>query len=600
MIRKTLVALIVGFALTGCEATSINVQSQQHSVEQADANTQMMTLAQTYFDESITHSPLSATFFGMSEYNDKFELPLGPDSLAQSRAFTARYLARLESLDRSELSGQAKLSYDILYYELVQNKAAEQFDDQFMPIDQMYGPHHVFAAMGSGESAQPFKTVDDYSNFLKRADGFVIWLQSVQAMMTQGIERKVVLPRAITAKVIPQFSTHVVDRAEDSVFWGPIQNLPDSFSDEEKRQITQSYKHYIERTLVPAYRDMVSFLETTYLPASRASVGYSALPNGQAWYQHYIKENTTLDMTATEIHQLGLSEVKRIRDEMSSVKEQVGFEGDLQAFFEHLRNSDEFYFQSEAELIKAYEDVKKKIDARVPLLFDIKPKADYVVKPVEAFRAASAPGASYESPAPDGSRPGVFYINSHNLKAQPKFIVETLSIHEAAPGHHFQLALQQEIDDLPEFRKFGGSTVFVEGWALYAESLGKELGLFTDPYQWYGRLSDEQLRAMRLVVDTGLHAKGWTRAQAIDFMLDNSSMAKSDVEAEVERYIAWPGQAVSYKVGQFKIRQLREYAEQELGERFDIRAFHNQVLIDGAVPMPVLEVKIQRWVESQK
>ncbi|MCO7187622.1 MULTISPECIES: DUF885 domain-containing protein [unclassified Pseudoalteromonas] len=599
MIRKTLVALVVGLTLSGCEVTSQQAQFHQVSAEKVDANTQMIELAEAYFNESVTLSPLSATFFGMSEYNDKFESELGPQSLKEQQAFTAKYLGMLDKIEREGLSGQAKLSFDILHYELTQQQAAEQFDGHFLPIDQMYGSHHVFASLGSGESAQPFETVEDYGNFLKRADGFVAWLSSAQEMMSQGIEHQVVLPKAITVKVIPQFKTHVVERAEDSIFWGPVKNLPESFSAQEKHQIAQSYKNYIERTLIPAYSDMVQFLETKYLPASRETVGYSALPNGQAWYQHYIKENTTLDMSAEEIHALGLSEVKRIRDEMGRVKETVGFDGDLQQFFQHLRDSDEFYFSSEAELIKAYEEVKKKIDARVPLLFDIQPKADYVVKPVEAFRAASAAGASYESPAPDGSRPGVFYINSHNLKAQPRFIVETLSIHEAAPGHHFQLALQQEIEDLPKFRKFGGSTVFVEGWALYAESLGKELGLFTDPYQWYGRLADEQLRAMRLVVDTGLHAKGWSREQAIEFMLNNSSMAKSDVEAEVERYIAWPGQAVSYKVGQFKIRQLREYAEQALGKRFDIRAFHNQVLIDGAVPMPVLQDKIERWVKSQ-
>jgi uncharacterized protein (DUF885 family) len=251
-------------------------------------------------------------------------------------------------------------------------------------------------------------------------------------------------------------------------------------------------------------------------------------------------------------------------------------------------------------LINAYVEVKKKIDARVPLLFDIAPKADYEVKLVEAFRAESAAGASYAAPAPDGSRPGVFYINAHNLKAQPKFLVETLSIHEAAPGHHFQIALQQEVKGLPSFRKFGGYTVFAEGWALYAESLGKDLGLFTDPLMWYGRLVDEQLRAMRLVVDTGLHAKGWSREQAIQFMLENSSMAESDVTAEVERYIGWPGQAVSYKVGQFKIQELREYSEQQLGNKFDIKAFHTQILIDGALPMPILESKIKKWVESQR
>jgi uncharacterized protein (DUF885 family) len=301
------------------------------------------------------------------------------------------------------------------------------------------------------------------------------------------------------------------------------------------------------------------------------------LPNGKAWYEYQIKTNTTLSLSADEIHEIGLSEVARILSEMKKVKDTVGFKGDLKAFFSHLRNSDEFYFNTADELIAAYENVKQRIDASLPLLFDIAPKASYVVKPVEAYRAQSAAGASYQSPAPDGSRPGIFYINTFNLKAQPKFLLETLSIHEAAPGHHFQIALQQEIDGLPDFRKFGGYTVFAEGWALYAESLGKELGLFTDPYMWYGRLSDEQLRAMRLVLDTGFHVKGWTRQQGIDYMLANSSMAESDVVAEVERYIAWPGQALSYKLGQFKIQDLSDYSKQTLGENFDIKAYHTQI-----------------------
>ena len=295
-----------------------------------------------------------------------------------------------------------------------------------------------------------------------------------------------------------------------------------------------------------------------------------------------------------------MSEVERILNEMKGVKEAVGFEGDLAAFFVHLRDSDEFYYDKPEDLVKAYEDVKVKIDAKLPKLFDIAPKADYVVKPVEAFRAASAAGASYQAPAPDGSRPGVFYINTHNLKAQPKFLLETLSIHEAAPGHHFQIALQQEVEGLPRFRKFGGYTVFAEGWALYAESLGKELGLFTDPYMWYGRLVDEQLRAMRLVLDTGFHAKGWTREQGIEYMKANSSMAESDIISEVERYIGWPGQALSYKLGEFKIRELREKAKAALGDKFDIKAFHTQILIDGALPMPILEAKLDSWIESVK
>ena len=356
----------------------------------------------------------------------------------------------------------------------------------------------------------------------------------------------------------------------------------------------------ISERLVPAYQKMADFLANEYIPNARESIGYSDLPNGKAWYEYQIKQHTTLSLNADEIHDIGLSEVSRILSEMKKVKETVGFEGDLKAFFEHLRTSDEFYYDTPEALIAAYEEVKEKIDAKLPQMFDIAPKAPYVVKAVEDFRAESAAGASYQSPAPDGSRPGIFYINTFNLKAQPKFLLETLSIHEAAPGHHFQIALQQEIEGLPLFRKFGGYTVFAEGWALYAESLGKELGLFTDPYMWYGRLSDEQLRAMRLVLDTGFHAKGWTRQQGIDYMLANSSMAESDIIAEVERYIAWPGQALSYKLGQFKIQELRDYCKKELGDKFDIKAFHTQILIDGALPMPILEEKIKRWVSEQK
>jgi len=296
-----------------------------------------------------------------------------------------------------------------------------------------------------------------------------------------------------------------------------------------------------------------------------------------------------------------LSEVARIRNEMDRVRQQVGFKGALEAFFTYLETDPKFYFTDGAELLEGYRTLKTRIDAALPKLFSVLPKADYEVREVEAFRAQSAAGASYQQPSADGSRPGIFYVNTYNLKAQPKFGMETLSLHEAAPGHHFQIAIQQELKDVPRFRRFGGDyTAFVEGWALYAESLGKELGLFTDPYQWYGRLSDEMLRAMRLVVDTGLHAKGWSREQAIKYMLDNSTLAESDVTSEVERYIAWPGQALGYKVGDIKIQGLRRAAEQELGAKFDVRDFHREVLSDGAVPLDVLQAKIDRWKEARR
>ena len=365
--------------------------------------------------------------------------------------------------------------------------------------------------------------------------------------------------------------------------------------------ITAEYTRTLDGTLLPAYKRLRDFVRDEYLPKTRSTVAWSALPDGEAWYAFYAQEHTTTTMTADEIHQLGLREVKRILGEMDNVRQTVGFKGDLDAFFTFLETDPQFYFTKGDDLVQGYRELKLRIDAALPKVFSVFPKADYEVREVEAFRAQSSAGAYYQQPSADGSRPGIFYVNTFNLKAQPKFGMETLSLHEASPGHHFQVTIQQELEGVPRFRRFGGDyTAYVEGWALYAESLGRELGLFTDPYQWYGRLNDEQLRAMRLVVDTGLHAKGWTREQAIKFMLDNSTMAESDVVSEVERYIAWPGQALGYKVGDLRIQGLRHQAEQALGPKFDLRDFHREVLSDGAVPMDVLEAKVDRWIAAHR
>ena len=604
-VKLALLSSAVMFALLGCnESTPSNEKPTQEVSKQAPSATlakeQLDTLLADYFEAGLKFNPIGGTYIGRSEYNDQFIAPISKANRDEQLNFVKEYKNKLANIDKAQLTGQSLLSYEILARDLDLAIEGAQFPSYLMPINQMGGAHNTFAALGSGQSAQPFNTVEDYQAFEKRADGFIAWLDSVEQSMRQGMKDKVVLPKPLAEKLLPQFQTHIVEKPEESLFWGPIAQLPESFSDEQKAQLTSAYTAMISERLVPAYQKMADFLANEYIPNARESIGYSDLPNGKAWYEYQIKQHTTLSLNADEIHDIGLSEVSRILSEMKKVKETVGFEGDLKAFFEHLRTSDEFYYDTPEELIAAYEAVKEKIDAKLPQMFDIAPKAPYVVKAVEDFRAESAAGASYQSPAPDGSRPGIFYINTFNLKAQPKFLLETLSIHEAAPGHHFQIALQQEIEGLPLFRKFGGYTVFAEGWALYAESLGKELGLFTDPYMWYGRLSDEQLRAMRLVLDTGFHAKGWTRQQGIDYMLANSSMAESDIIAEVERYIAWPGQALSYKLGQFKIQELRDYASKELGDKFDIKAFHTQVLIDGALPMPILEEKIKRWVNEQK
>jgi uncharacterized protein (DUF885 family) len=614
MNRKHL-ALAVAFSL-GLVACHQSNTAQTQKVEEGSVITSVSeskkanALFQAYFDESMQMNPVSATYVGINEYNDRFSPPINQQSLDKSLAFEKKYLAKIKGIDASALSGQDLLSYEMFLRDRDIAIKGAQFPGHLMPIHQMGGAHSYFASLGSGKSAQPFNTADDYRNFMSRAQGFATYMDSAIVAMKEGmekggekgVEKSIVLPKPLIKKVLPQLQVHMLEDVTQSVFYAPLETLKDiaTITEADKEQITKDYIDTIKNTIIPAYSRVHQFMQQSYLPNGRDTVGLDDLPNGKAWYEYRIETNTTLPLTADEIHTFGQQEVARILAEMTKVKETVGFDGDLPAFFEFLRTDDQFFFDSEQALIDGYTQVKEKIDSRLPLLFDVFPKADYEVRAVEPFRAASSAGASYQSPAPDGSRPGIFYINAYNLKAQPKYLMETLSIHEAAPGHHFQIAIQQEVESLPDFRKFGGYTVFAEGWALYAESLGKEMGLFTDPYMWYGRLSDEQLRAMRLVVDTGLHAFGWTRQQAIDFMIDNSSLAPSDIEAEVERYIAIGGQAVSYKVGQRHIRMLRNKAQQILGDKFDVKKFHTQVLIDGALPMPILEAKIDRWIEQQK
>jgi len=606
MNRKHL-ALAVAFSL-GLVACNQSHTVKTQKADEASVITSLSesekvnVLFQAYFDESMQMNPISATFVGINDYNDRFNPPINQQNLAQFLAFEEKYLAKIKSIDATALSGQDLLSYEIFLWDREVAIKGEQFPGHLIPIHQMGGAHSYFASLGSGKSAQPFNTEIDYRNFISRAQGFATYMDSAIVAMKQGIEKSIVLPKPLIKKVLPQLQVHMVEDVTQSVFYAPLETLKENknITDVEKKHITKDYIDTIKNIIIPAYGRMHQFMQQSYLPKGRDTVGLHDLPDGKAWYEYRIETNTTLPLTADEIHTFGQQEVARILGEMTKVKETVEFEGDLPAFFEFLRTDEQFFFDSEQALIDGYTQVKEKIDSRVPMLFEVFPKADYEVRAVEAFRAASSAGASYQSPAPDGSRPGIFYINAYNLKAQPKYLMETLSVHEAAPGHHFQIAIQQEVESLPDFRKFGGYTVFAEGWALYAESLGKEMGLFTDPYMWYGRLSDEQLRAMRLVVDTGLHAFSWTRQQAIDFMTDNSSLALTDIEAEVERYIAIGGQAVSYKVGQRHIRMLRNKAQEALGEKFDVKRFHTQILIDGALPMPILEAKIDRWIAQEK
>jgi uncharacterized protein (DUF885 family) len=557
-------------------------------------------LLDEYWEESLVLNPITATAIGDPRYNDRFPNSLSREFIAETKAFDERWLSRLKTVDREALAGQDRLSYDILKRDLEEDLEGFRFPGELLPINQFGGVPSFFAQLGSGKSIQPFKTVKDYEDFLKRADGIVAWMDQAAVNMREGVKRGVVQPKIVMQKVLPQLEKLLVEPPEKSIFWGPIENMPKELGEADRARLSDAYRAAIKDKWLPAYRRLHGFIRDEYLPKCRDTVGLAALPDGAAWSGYRVKASTTTDLRAEAIHEMGLEEVARILGEMDAVRRQVKFQGDLKAFFRHLEADERYYFKDEAAVLAAYRDAQRRIDAVLPKLFDVFPKANYEVRPVEAFRAQSAAGASYMAGTPDGARPGVFYINTFNLKAQPNFIVETLSIHEASPGHHFQISIAQEVKDLPMFRRFGGYTAYSEGWALYAESLGKELGLFSDPYQWYGRLSDEQLRAMRLVVDTGLHHKGWSREQAIKYMLDNSSMAESDVVAEVERYIVIPGQALGYKIGQFAIRDLRNEAERELGPKFDLRAFHRQVLIDGALPMEVLRTKIREWIQAQK
>jgi uncharacterized protein (DUF885 family) len=603
----TLVGLAVSLVLQGCatpgpSTTAVEASPGTAATEPTvDQKQRLDALFESYFEDALELSPILATFIGDHRYDDRLPNSIGPEYIAASRALNRKYLDAIRAIDPAALAPADRISYDIFVHEREREQRAERFPSELLPLNQAGGLLTLMPALGSGTNAQPFQTVQDYEHWLRRLDGLVVWMDQAIVNMREGAAKGIVQPRAVMEKVLPQLEAMIVPRAQDSQYYAPVKQFPASIAQADRDRLTAQYTQALDTKLLPAYRRLHDYVRNDYLPRTRSTVAWTALPDGEAWYAFQAQEHTTTTMSAEEIHALGLTEVARIRNEMDQVRQQVGFKGDLEAFFTFLETDPRFYFTRGADLLSGYRELKARIDAALPQLFSVFPKADYEVREVEAFRAASAAGAYYQQPSADGSRPGIFYVNTYNLKAQPKFGMETLSLHEAAPGHHFQIAIQQELEGVPRFRRFGGEyTAYVEGWALYAESLGKELGMFTDPYQWFGRLNDEMLRAMRLVVDTGLHAKGWSREQAIRYMLDNSTLAETDVVSEVERYIAWPGQALGYKVGDLRLQGWRREAQSELGVKFDVRDFHREVLSDGAVPLDVLEAKIDRWVAARR
>ncbi len=572
----------------------------------APAIPQIDTLVEEYFEEYLQLNPVAATFIGDHRYDDR----LPPADYRQAtRAMEQRYLDALARIDRGSLPPGDALNHEV--FEYGRRNALEHFvyPNDLLPLDQFNNAASFFAQMGSGETVQPFATVKDYDNFAARMQQFPVWADHAIVAMRAGMKAGVVQPRVVVQRMIPQFAAHVTARAENSVFWQPIRNMPDDIPVIERGRITNQYRDIIRGAVIPAYRRLRDFSRDEYLPKARTSIGLSALPDGAAWYAALARAYTTTDTPVDEIHEIGLREVARIDAEVERIMARIGFKGDVKALANALRRDQRFYFDTPGQLLDAYRALLPRVTAATPKLFTLMPKSGLDIRPVEAFREQSAAGAEYYQPSADGTRPGIFYVNTYDLPARPSYEIETIFLHEAIPGHHFQVALAIEDPDLPRFRRFSSddafsnapdiSTAYVEGWALYAESLGDELGLYTDPYQKLGNLFAEAWRAARLVVDTGMHAQGWTRDQAIDFLLAHTATSRTDAVAEVERYIAWPGQALAYKTGQMKIRSLRERARQELGTRFDVREFHAQVLKDGALPLAVLDAKIERWIRTR-
>lgn len=557
-------------------------------------------LFEDYWQEGLQLNPLGATYVGDSRYNDLLPNTLGAEYRAQALAYNQKWRNRIAEVDTSVLSAQDQLSVQIALRDLDDEIEGAKFPSWLQPINQFYSLPNQLAQLGSGSSAQPFKTVQDYDNWLKRAGLIPALFDQAIANMREGVKAGVVQPKVLMDKVLPQLDALIVEDPTKTLFWKPITALPAEFSDEDKARLTAAYTALIKDQLLPAYRGLRDYIRTDYLPQTRSSVGLKALPNGAEWYAYRVRSTTSTDLTPEQIHQIGLDEVERIHGEMRKVIKELRFRGNLKKFFYFLDTDKRFEFESEAELLAYYENLRGKVQAGVPKLFSTTPKAGFEIRPVEAFRNKSAAGGSYQPPSEDGTRPGIFYVNTYDLPSRKIWDAEDLFLHEAIPGHHFQIALQQELSDLPKFRRFGGVTAYVEGWALYAESLGKELGVYQDPYDYFGYLQNELWRAIRLVVDTGLHSKGWSRQQVINYMLANSAQSETQAVSEAERYMAIPGQALAYKLGELKIKELRLRAEKALGPKFDIREFHQEVLKDGAVPLGVLDDKINRWIATRQ
>jgi uncharacterized protein (DUF885 family) len=553
-------------------------------------------------EASLRRNPVQATARGDLRYADRLGDFFSDDYYQAEREAARADLAALAAIDRSALSADERVAYDVFKWQRgmdLRGLEGEIFAATAVrPVDHFNGFHTFFAELSSGQGIAPYKNVKDYENGLARVDDFVELADSAIRRMEQGLAAGVVQPRLVMANVVEQLDAMLAEGVEGSSFYRPVANFPAEVPEADRARLRAAYARSISTRIRPAVTRLRDFIRDRYLPKARPTVGLQDMKGGPALYRHLVALSTTTDMTPDQIHRIGLAEVARLHKEMETVKAQVGFTGTLQQFFEHIRTDPKFKPKSREALQQGYVAIGKRLDATLPTMFSTIPRTPLEIRPVPALTEKGAARGSYQGGTVDGSRPGVFYFNAYDLPSRTTPGMETLYLHEGAPGHHFQISLAQENEALPSFMRFGGNTAYVEGWALYAESLWGELGVESDPYQRMGGLSDEMLRAMRLVVDTGLHAYGWSRERAIDYMLDNSPGSRTDMTAEVERYIANPGQALAYKVGELTIQRLKAEARAAQGARFDPKAFHAVVLDTGSLPMPVLERKVRAWIAA--
>lgn len=542
----------------------------------------------------LAEAPVFASQLGDRRYNDRWS-DLSPEAFERRNAERRDFLARLQRIDPAALSASAALNYELFRRDLQDGIEGHRFRNYLMPISQRGGVQ----SLESTAEGLRLQSVEDYEDWLARMRKVPGQIEQTMALQEAGRRQGYMPPRILMERIPPQVAQQLTEDPTESPFYKAFEELPDTIDGAAAERLRQAARTVIEDDIVPAYREFQRYFEERYLPATRDSIGASELPDGEAFYEYRTRSYTTTSMTPDEVHRLGLEEVKRIRGEMQLIIDELEFDGSFAEFLHFLRTDPQFYYDDPDELFEAYLATSKRIDPELVKLFGKLPRMPYGLRPIPDNIAPDTTTAYYSRPAGDGSRAGYYYVNLYRPEVRPKYEIEVLSVHEAVPGHHLQIALQMELEDMPAFRRYSGFTAFTEGWGLYSESLGYDLGLYKDPYSRFGALTYDMWRAVRLVVDTGMHYKGWSRQQAIDFFSDNAAKTEADIINEIDRYISWPGQALAYKIGQLKIMELRKHAENMLGERFDIRAFHDELLGGGALPLDVLETRMERWLASQ-